>query len=150
MKRIFMPVAIVVMLLLASAVLAQSSANYSVRWRVMANGGQAAASASFVVNGTVSQVWSGPPESISSSYVLNSGYWVRATAIATPVATATATPLTTGTAQATVTGTAVTPTASTVAPTSTPRATASATAKPTAQATPHSSIFLPLIGGKGN
>jgi hypothetical protein len=62
-------------LILASAALAQTSANYDLTWHVKACGGGAMDSANYGMQGTLGQVVAGDVE--SANYTLQSqGYWI--------------------------------------------------------------------------
>jgi hypothetical protein len=77
MTRIGLLLLLLSLLVTGAAVLAQSSASFSVPWRVMAGGGRTfpSFSASYRVQGTVGQGASSPPLLASSSYRISSGFW---------------------------------------------------------------------------
>lgn len=59
-----------------TAVLAQTSANFNLEWHVIAGGGQPATSTNYRLNGTVGQGLAGPPAQTGSQFQSTSGYWV--------------------------------------------------------------------------
>jgi hypothetical protein len=85
MKRIAMVVLIVALVITAGVTMASSSANYALRWRVIAGGGQRSTSGSYRVAGTVGQAVTGPPRSASASYRVGAGYWSRLDLATTPL-----------------------------------------------------------------
>ena len=66
---------LVLILLLAGTVLAQSSANYKLEWNLIGGGGQRVSSNRFVVDGTAGQPAAGPPFPSSDNFVVSGGYW---------------------------------------------------------------------------
>ena len=67
---------VLLLIVVGTAVLAQTSANFNLEWHVMAGGGQTATSANYQIDGTIGQSLAGPPAQISTSSQLTSGYWV--------------------------------------------------------------------------
>ena len=61
--------------LVGTAVLAQTSAGFNLEWHVMKNGGGKSSSASYIVNGTIGQSISRPAESNPANQIVSSGYW---------------------------------------------------------------------------
>ncbi|MFC2029580.1 hypothetical protein ACFLWA_02495 [Chloroflexota bacterium] len=66
---------LVLMLLLAGTVLAQSSDNYNLDSYLIAGSGGVVSSGSFVVDGTAGQSAASPPFPSSSNFVVRGGYW---------------------------------------------------------------------------
>lgn len=64
------------LILLGTAVFAQSSARFDLTWHVVGGGGQPAGSSSYRVHGTVGQAFAGPPDASSAAFAHGSGYWV--------------------------------------------------------------------------
>ena len=77
MKRILPFLAIAALAIVATSVLAQTSANYDQTRHVMAGAGAPASSASFAANGTLTQVAIGVSQ--GSKHRAESGYWYGAT-----------------------------------------------------------------------
>lgn len=73
MKRILPFLAIAALTIVATSVLAQTSANFNQIWHVLAGGGSPASSANFAANGTLTQAAIGVSQ--GSSYRAESGYW---------------------------------------------------------------------------
>lgn len=65
---------LLLLLSVATLILAQSSANFDFSWKVLGNGGGQSSSTSYQVNGTIGQNFAGPPSS-SANYQLQSGFW---------------------------------------------------------------------------
>ena len=61
--------------LVGTAVLAQTSAGFNLEWHVMGSGGGKSSSASYIVNGTIGQSVSRPAESNPANNVVYSGFW---------------------------------------------------------------------------
>ena len=80
MKRIALLLVIVSLVVTAGLGLAQSSANFTLPWHVMAGGGRTLASSSnsYRVQSTVGQGAAGPPFLASTSYRVSSGFWAGA------------------------------------------------------------------------
>jgi hypothetical protein len=68
-------VALLCVLVLVGAALAQSSMNYDLSWHVMASGGSEMESTGHIIQGTMGQVNAGIAE--SPSYAMTHGYWYR-------------------------------------------------------------------------
>lgn len=66
-------VGLLVVLLLVSVALAQTSTSFDLSWHVLAGGGGRADSAHYAMNGTVGQAAVGFSD--SASYGVQSGYW---------------------------------------------------------------------------
>jgi hypothetical protein len=49
--------------------------SYANNWHVTGGGGQVAASAHYVINGTAGQSSASPPNAASASYIISGGYW---------------------------------------------------------------------------
>lgn len=64
---------------------AQSSANYTVGWHVIAGGGGSAASANYRVDGTVGQGMAATDAASSANYRVSSGFWVPQSVVPTAV-----------------------------------------------------------------
>jgi cell division protein FtsW (lipid II flippase) len=72
-KRILPFLLVAALLMVTASVLAQSSRHYGQSWHVLAGAGDPSSSASFAVNGTLTQFAIGASD--SSSYRAESGYW---------------------------------------------------------------------------
>jgi len=73
MKRILPFLAIAALAIVATSVLAQTSANFNQSWHVMAGAGAPSSSASFAANGSMTQTAIGVSE--GNNYRAESGYW---------------------------------------------------------------------------
>lgn len=62
-------------LVMGTTVLAQTSADFNLEWHVIGSGGGQSSSADYQVKGTVGQGLASPPTSGSASYRVSSGYW---------------------------------------------------------------------------
>jgi opacity protein-like surface antigen len=67
-------VAVLAMLSIGGAALAQTSANFNLEWHVVAGGGQPASSARFAVNSTVGQGTAGSILLSSSRFIVGGGF----------------------------------------------------------------------------
>ena len=74
-KLILVLTIVFVALVMGSAALAQTSANYNLEWHVIGGGGEPVTSAHYAVNSTAGQGAASPPYAISSSYAVSGGYW---------------------------------------------------------------------------
>jgi hypothetical protein len=74
-KRITLILVVIALLAATSAALTQSSASYTLPWRVVAGGGAHSFSSSYRVGGTVGQAAASLPFSTSASFRVGSGYW---------------------------------------------------------------------------
>ena len=66
---------LLLVLMLGTTVLAQTSTGFNLEWHVIGSGGGESASANYHINGTIGQGVAGPPGSQSANYTINSGYW---------------------------------------------------------------------------
>jgi hypothetical protein len=78
MKEKYLLIVIVLALLFmtTAAILAQSSGNFNLGWHVVGSGSGESASAHYKMQGTTGQTFAGPPKSNSSSFIINSGFWL--------------------------------------------------------------------------
>jgi hypothetical protein len=74
--RMALALALAALLLIpvAGAVVAQSSASYNLEWHVI-GGGEPVSSASYTVNSTIGQAAGSPSYPASSHYAVSGGYW---------------------------------------------------------------------------
>lgn len=63
------------LLIMGTAVMAQTSPSFNLEWHVIANGGQESISASYRVNGTFGQSTASQPIASGNSFIVSSGYW---------------------------------------------------------------------------
>jgi len=70
---------LLLLLIMGTVVLAQTSAGFNLEWHVIGSGGQASSSSSYRVNGTIGQGIASPPSASSPNFILNSGYWLADT-----------------------------------------------------------------------
>lgn len=66
---------LLLLLLVGTAVWAQTSGSFNLEWHVIGNGGQASSSASYQVNGTIGQSMASQPEADGRGFAVSSGYW---------------------------------------------------------------------------
>ena len=78
-------VAVLLILVVGTAVLAQTSAGFNLEWHVMGNGGGESSSASYKVNGTIGQSVSRSAQSNPDNLIVSSGYWYAGTAVYLPI-----------------------------------------------------------------
>lgn len=74
-KSILLGLLLLLVLVMATTVLAQSSASFDLSWHVTGSGGQESGSASYQLQGTLGQGTASPPTSGSASFMVSSGYW---------------------------------------------------------------------------
>jgi hypothetical protein len=63
-------------IVVGTAVWAQTSTNSNLEWHVIAGGGQASNSSHYQINGTIGQSLAGPPSQNGIQTQITSGYWV--------------------------------------------------------------------------
>ena len=73
MKRVAIPLAVLVLLALASVALAQSGAGYSLSWWTVDGGGTTSTSANYALTGTIGQADTGVVT--GGTYSLTGGFW---------------------------------------------------------------------------
>ena len=62
-------------LMLGTTALAQTSATFNLEWNVIGSGGGESSSASYHINGTLGQGLASQPRSGSANFMVSSGYW---------------------------------------------------------------------------
>lgn len=76
---------VLLIFVVGTAVLAQTSAGFNLEWHVMRNGGGESSSASYKVNGTIGQSVVQSAQSNPHNLIVNSGYWYADTAVYLPI-----------------------------------------------------------------
>jgi hypothetical protein len=74
-KKFLIGIALILLLATGTAVLAQTSAQFDLRWHVIGSGGGESGSARYRVSGTIGQSVASPPLSGSGGFTVSSGYW---------------------------------------------------------------------------
>lgn len=66
---------LVLVIVTAGVVQAQTSTTYDLTWHVIGGGGAPISSANYAVNSTAGQGSASPPTAASTSYIVTGGYW---------------------------------------------------------------------------
>jgi hypothetical protein len=74
-NKFLIGIALILLLAAGTAVLAQTSTQFDLRWHVIGSGGGESGSARYRVNGTIGQSVASPPTSGSGGFTVSSGYW---------------------------------------------------------------------------
>ncbi|HEX9926697.1 MAG TPA: hypothetical protein VGD99_28885 [Anaerolineae bacterium] len=75
LKPTFQALLFVLVLMLGTTVLAQTSAGFNLEWHVIGSGGGESSSAGYQVKGTIGQSIASQPASGSANFTVSSGYW---------------------------------------------------------------------------